>query len=102
MGSPTLLLEDYVQIYDILLQEKQFASRHGEEAAVILRDNLFSVRRSLAYHDRIHERNESAKQRLADLIKERPHEFELYIDLLKAYLPAGLLSKLRTLRSPGL
>ena len=102
MGSPTRLLEDYVQIYDILLQEKQFASRHGEEAAAILRDRLFVVQRDLAYHDRIQERNESAKRRLADLIKERPHEFELYVDLLKAYLPAGLLSKLRTMKRSGL
>ena len=102
MGNSTRLLEDYVQIYDILLQEKRFGSRHGEEAATILRDNLFRVQRNLAYHDRIQGRNESAKRRLANLIKERPHEFGLYADLLKAFLPAGLLSKLRTLKSHGL
>jgi glycosyltransferase involved in cell wall biosynthesis len=102
MGSPTRLLEDYVKIYDILLQEKQFASGHGKEAAATLRDRLFVVQRDLAYHDRIQGRNESAKRRLAGLIKERPGKFELYVDLLKAYLPVRLLSKLRTLKSPGL
>ncbi|MDN5940438.1 MAG: glycosyltransferase [Nitrospira sp.] len=98
MGNSTRLLEDYAQIYDILLQEKRFVSRHGEEAAAILRDRSFVVQRDLAYHDRIQGRNESAKRRLAGLIKERPGKFELYVDLLKAYLPAGLLSKLRALK----
>ena len=98
MGNSTRLLEDYVQLYNILLHEKRFASRHGEEAAATLRDRLFVVQRDLAYSDRIQGRNESAKRRLAGLIKERPGEFELYVDLLKAYLPAGLLSKLRALK----
>ena len=98
MGSRTGLLEDYVQICDILLQENQFASRHGEEAAATLRDRLFVVQRDLAYHDRIQGRNDSAKRRLAGLIKERPGKFELYVDLLKAHLSAGLLSKLRALK----
>jgi glycosyltransferase involved in cell wall biosynthesis len=102
MGSPTRLLEDYVRICDILLQEKHVEVRYGEEAAAILRDRLFVVQRDLAYHDRIQGRNESAKRRLAGLIKDRPGKFELYVDLLKAYLPVALLSKLRTLRSPGL
>ena len=102
MGSRTRLLEDYVQIYDILLQEKQFSSAHGAEAAAIVRDCSFMAQRSLAYHDRIEGRSEPAKRRLANLIKERPHEFGLYADLLKAFLPAGLLSKLRTLKSHGL
>jgi glycosyltransferase involved in cell wall biosynthesis len=102
MGNRSRLLEDYVQICDILLHEKQIASRHGEVAAAILRDCLFVAQRDLAYHDRIHGRSESAKRRLGNLIKERPSEFELYVDLLKAYLPAGLLSKLRTLKNHGL
>ena len=102
MGSRTRLLEDYAQIYVILLQENQFASRYGEETAATLHDCLFVTQRELAYLDRIQGRNESAKRRLANLIKERPHEFGLYADLLKAFLPAGLLSKLRTLKSHGL
>jgi glycosyltransferase involved in cell wall biosynthesis len=102
MGNPIRLLEAYVKIYDILIQEKQFASQHGAEAVAILRDCSFMAQRGLAYHDRIEGRGESAKRRLADLIKERPHEFELYLDLLKAYLPSSLLSKLRTMRSSGL
>ena len=102
MGNLTRLSEDYVQICDILLHEKQFAFRHGEEAAAIIRDRLFVAQRDLAYLDRTQGRSESAKRRLTNMIKERPREFELYVDLLKAYVPASLLPKLRTLKSHGL
>ena len=93
MGSQTRLLEDYVKIYDILLHEKQIASRHGDESAAILRDCLYMVQRELAHLDRIQGRSESAKRRLANLIKEWPRQYELYVDLLKAYLPTTFLPK---------
>ena len=93
MGSQTRLLEDYVRICDILLHEKQIASRHGEEAAAILRDRLYLVQRELAHLDRIQGRNEAAKRRLTNLIKEWPRQFELYVDLLKAYLPTTFFRK---------
>lgn len=86
------LLEDYVRICDILLHEKPIASRHGAECADILRARSYKVQRELAYLDRIQGRNESAKRRLASLIKKRPSQFELYVDLLKAYLPTSLFS----------
>ena len=86
------LLEDYVRICDILLHEKPIATKHGEECADILRARSYKVQRELAYLDRIQGRNESAKRRLASLIKKRPSQFELYVDLLKAYLPASLFS----------
>ena len=92
IGNRPRLLEDYVRICDILLHEKPIAARHGEECADILRARSYKVQRELAYLDRIEGRNESARRRLASLIKKRPSQFELYVDLLKAYLPASLLS----------
>ena len=102
MGSKPRLLEGYARLFDILLHEKQIASRHGNECAEILRARLYPVQRELAYHDRIHGRRESAKRRLANLIKEWPCQFELYVDLLKAYLPASLISKYHTMKRHGL
>jgi len=90
IGNQPRLLEDYVRICDILLHEKPIASRHGDDCADILRSRLYLVQRELAYLDRIHGRSESAKRRLANLIKESPGQFELYVDLVKAYLPASL------------
>jgi glycosyltransferase involved in cell wall biosynthesis len=92
IGNRPRLLEDYIRICDILLHEKPIASRHGEKCADILRARSYKVQRELAYLDRIEGRNRSAKRRLASLIKHRPSQFELYVDLLKAYLPASLFS----------
>jgi glycosyltransferase involved in cell wall biosynthesis len=102
MGNQPQLLEDYVRICNILLHEKPIAPRHGHECADILRARLYVVQRELAYLDRIHGRSESAKRRLVNLIKEWPRQFELYVDLLKASLPASLFSKLQALKSHGL
>ena len=93
MGSQARLLEDYVRIFDILLQEKHIKSRHGGESIAILRDRLYLVQRELAYFDRTEGRSESAKRRLANLIKDWPCPFELYVDLLKAYLYPTFRSK---------
>ena len=90
IGNYPRLLEDYVRIFDILLREKPIASRHGDDCAAIIRARLYLVQRELAYLDRIHGRGDSAKRRLTNLIKERPWQFELYVDLVKAYLPASL------------
>jgi glycosyltransferase involved in cell wall biosynthesis len=95
MGSPTRLLEDYVQICDILLQEKQFAFRHGEEAAAILHDKLFRVQRDLAYLDRIEGRRVDSLRRILSLTKDWPGHTELYLDLVKACIPPLLEAKLR-------
>jgi glycosyltransferase involved in cell wall biosynthesis len=89
IGNYPRLLEDYVRIFDILLHEKPIASRHGDDCAAIIRARLYLVQRELAYLDRIHGRGDSAKRRLTNLIKERPWQFELYVDLVKAYLPAS-------------
>jgi hypothetical protein len=90
IGNRPRLLEDYVRICDILLHDKPIAARHGEECADILRARSYKVQRELAYLDRIEGRNEFARRRLASLIKKWPSQFELYVDLLKAYLPASL------------
>ena len=82
------MLEDYVRIFDILLHEKPIRVWPWRRMPVILRARLYVVQRELAYLDRIQGRSESAKRRLVDLIKEWPRQFELYVDLLKAYLPA--------------
>ena len=92
IGKHPRLLEDYVRICDILLHEKAIRSTHGDECVNILRSRSYLVQRELAYLDRIEGRNESARRRLANMIKESPRQFELYVDLLKAYLPASLFS----------
>ena len=94
IGNYPRLLEAYVRIFDILLHEKPIASRHGDQCADILRARLYVVQRELAYLDRIHGRGDSAKRRLTNLIKERPWQFELYVDLVKAYVPASLSRRL--------
>lgn len=95
MGSPIRLLNDHVRLCDILLQEKQFVSRHGEEAAAILRDNLFRVQRNLAYLDRIEGRRVDSLRRILYLTKDWPGHTELYMDLVKACIPPLLEAKLR-------
>ena len=92
IGNRPRLLEHYLRICDILLNEKPIASRHGAECADILRARSYKVQRELAYLDRVEGRNESARRHLASLIKKRPSQFELYVDLLKTYLPASLFS----------
>ena len=92
IGNHPRLLEDYLRICDILLYEKPIASRHGAECSDILRARSYKVQRELAYLDRVEGRNESARRHLASLIKKRPSQFELYVDLLKTYLPASLFS----------
>lgn len=92
IGNRPRLLEHYLRICDILLYEKPIASRHGAECSDILRARSYKVQRELAYLDRVEGRNESARRHLASLIKKRPSQFELYVDLLKTYLPASLFS----------
>jgi glycosyltransferase involved in cell wall biosynthesis len=93
IGNNRRLLEDYVKICDILLREKPIAPRHGDECTDILRARSYQVGRELAYLDRTHGRSDSAKRRIANLIKEWPHRSELYVDLLKTYCPSSLFSK---------
>ncbi len=93
IGNKLQLLEQYVRLFDILLHEKLIASRHGAKCVDILRSRSYLVQRELAYLDRIDGRRESAQRRLANLIKESPRQFELYVDLVKAYLPARLFAK---------
>lgn len=100
IGNSNRLMEDHARICNILLHEKPIAPRHGAECATILRARSYQLQRGLAYHDRIHGRRESGKRRLVKLIKEWPGQFELYTDLLKAYLPAGLFSKLQASKPP--
>ena len=99
IGNYPRLLEDYVRICDILLTEKPITLPRGGEYADILRARSYRVQRELAYLDRIQGRNESAKRRLANLIKEWPRRVELYVDLLKVYLPASVFRKSDTLNS---
>jgi len=99
IGNGPRLMEDYVRICDILLHEKAIGSTHGDECADILRARSYKVQRELAYLDRIDGRRDSARRRLANMIKESPRQFELYVDLLKAYLPASVFSRSHTLNS---
>ena len=90
MGSKLRLLEDYVRICDILLEEREIEDRHGVEAAAILRRRSYEMQLELAYLDRTEGRRNSASRRLAGLIKEQPCRLELYVELLKAYLGPAL------------
>lgn len=102
IGNQLRLLEGYVRLFDILLHEKAIALKNGAECADVLRARSYQVQRELAYLDRIEGRRESSKRRLADMIKEQPGNFELYLDFIKAHLPASLFSKLRSLRDSEL
>ena len=93
IGNRLQFVEDCVRICNILLYEKPIAPRHGQGSADILRARLYSMQRELAYADWIHGRIGSSKRRLTNLIREWPGRLELYVDLVKAYLPASVFPR---------
>ena len=102
MSNRHRLVEDFEKICHILLADEAFKSRCGGEVIPLISGRLYTAKRELAYLDRIEGQNRLATRRLIELIKRWPLQPELYADLLKACLPAGLLSKVRTLKSHGL
>lgn len=98
MSNRHRLVEDIERICQILLTDEAFKSRCGGEIIPLISSHLYVAKRELAYLDRMDGQNHLAKRRLIELIQRWPMQSELYADLLKVYLPAGLLSKLRTLK----
>jgi GT2 family glycosyltransferase len=98
MANEIRLNEDLERIFEILLSEKSLASCHGEDAATFVRTRLYDVRRHLAYLHRIEGRRYDSRRRILRLIQERPSRAELYIELIKAYIPPAIAAKFRTFR----
>jgi glycosyltransferase involved in cell wall biosynthesis len=81
------MAEARATMLEILLQEKDLPLRYGQEAAEIVRAQLFNVHRDLAYLDRTDGRVNAARRRLIGLARESPLRTSLYVDLAKCYLP---------------
>lgn len=97
-SSQRRVCEDLEMIFEILLHENSLALRFGQEAADIVRDRLYTVRRDLAYLHRIEGRTGHSLHHVISLIQEWPLRTELYVDLLKACVPLALAPKLRMLK----
>lgn len=86
MASQRRLLKDFVTIYKVLLIEKRLERTHGEEVAEVVKRQLYSMQRKLAYIERVEGSQRDARQRLWNLIQEHPFQLELYVDLAKTYI----------------
>ncbi|MEQ1654301.1 MAG: glycosyltransferase [Nitrospira sp.] len=93
LSNPRRLVEDEERICRILLGDQEFRTRVGEEAAVILSNRFYAIAKELAYLDRKGGRNQSARGRIAELIKEWPVKTELYVEYLKSCLPLAFVTK---------
>jgi glycosyltransferase involved in cell wall biosynthesis len=98
-SSQARVCEDLRKIFKILLDEKSLELRFGPEAVEIIREHQHTVGRDLAYLHRIEGRPGSSMRYLSELIWKRPFRIELYVDLLKACVPAPLAAKLRMLKA---
>ncbi len=98
-GSPRRVCEDFAMVFEILLNEKSLERRCGRSATDIVRERLYTVRRDLAFLDRQEGRRNQARRRILYLVKECPLRTELYMELLKACVPAPLAAKLRMLKA---
>ena len=90
-------LEGFLQIFEILVHENGLAHR-GDEAMEIVRHRTYSLRRQLAYLDRIEGHTKEARRHLLGLIWGSPLRAELYMDLLKSTVPAAMCAQLRRFR----
>lgn len=98
MGNVTRLTKDLELIYESLLYEKSLVSQFDAEAAKLVYSRLYDVRRQLAYLDRTEGRQADSLRRTLRLIKGRPYDAKLYVDVVKACLPPLLIAKLRMFR----
>lgn len=92
-------LEAFLTMFDILLTEKRLPSRCGQEAVDLIHARRCEIQRDLAYLDRQEGRLGEARRRILGLVKECPLRSELYVELLKACVPAPLAAKLRMLKA---
>jgi glycosyltransferase involved in cell wall biosynthesis len=86
MSSQRRLLNDFVKIYDIILNEYDLERTHGAEIVRIVKTQLYTAQRQLAYAERRECSTEAARNRLRSLIRQWPLQFELYLDLIKTYV----------------
>jgi len=77
-----------VTMFELLLSEKGLQARCGREAADLVRNQLYTVRRDLAYLDRTDGRSRDARRQLLGLIREWPFRAQLYVALLKSVFPS--------------
>jgi hypothetical protein len=94
----SVLTEELITMYEILLAEKGLAARFGQEAVDIVRTRLYELRRDLSYFDRHQGHQARARRRVLRLIWEWPQRAELYLEMLKACVPTAMAARLRTLR----
>ncbi|MCC2641102.1 MAG: hypothetical protein K0S45_1515 [Nitrospira sp.] len=85
MSSQRRLLNDVVKIYQIILREEQLEKTYGAEMCRLVNERLYDTQRQLAYIERQDRLTAAARQRILSLIRHRPFQFELYLDLLKTY-----------------
>ena len=86
MSSQRRLLEDFVKIYEIILNEEKIEQTHGLDMSRLVNERLYDTQRQLAYLERRACMTTLARQRLRHLIRQWPHKFELYLDLAKTYV----------------
>ena len=86
MSSQRRLLNDFVKIYDIILNEHGLARSHGAEIMQIVKEQLYTTQRQLAYVERQECSTAAARHRLRSLIRQWPLQLELYVDLVKTYV----------------
>jgi glycosyltransferase involved in cell wall biosynthesis len=96
--SPRSHCEDLIRMLEILLEEKLIGRRLGPEAAEIIRDRLVVVGLELAYLERADGRTNEARRRVLGLIREWPLRAKLYVELVKACVPAALRKRLLMLK----
>ncbi|WHZ21020.1 MAG: hypothetical protein OJF47_000132 [Nitrospira sp.] len=86
MSGRRRILSNFVQMYDILLNEHDLERVHGREMAEVVKEQLFKTQRQLAYVERLEVSSAVARHRLRTLIRQWPLQLELYMDLAKTYL----------------
>lgn len=86
MSNQRRLLNDFVKIYEIVLTEHSLERTHGAEMMEIVKEQLYTTQRQLAYVERQECLTAAARHRLRSLIRQWPLQFELYLDLIKTYV----------------
>jgi glycosyltransferase involved in cell wall biosynthesis len=86
MSSQRRLLGDFVKIYEILSTEYGLERSQGPEIMQLVKAQLYTTQRQLAYLERRECSGAAARQRLGALIRQWPLNLELYVDFAKTYV----------------
>jgi glycosyltransferase involved in cell wall biosynthesis len=97
-SSRRRMLENFLKLFEILLEEKSLGQRCGLDAVKIVLDRLITVRSELAYLYRTEGQTDDAMRLLLGLIRDRPLQAGLYVELLKTRIPLTLMTKIRIAR----